>query len=134
MSYNVSLACSSFHGQVRPATDSLPSNNLKIAPSEYLLTPSSARAQSTSWMINKLPPTILSSRAEYASLINPISSEGAEDGDEAVSRQPLDGEDDSVDASLALSLVEVEFEFESDAIGKNLAMPSLSWSGLIDFT
>jgi len=45
--------------------------------------------------------------------------------------RPLD-DDDGVDASSALSLVEVEFAFESDAIGKNLAMPSLNWSGLMD--
>jgi hypothetical protein len=35
--------------------------------------------------------------------------------------KPLD-DDEGVDASL----------LESDAIGKNLAMPSLSWSGLMD--
>jgi len=46
--------------------------------------------------------------------------------------RPLDDGDDGVDASSALSLVEVEFAFESDAIGKNLAMPSLNWSGLMD--
>ena len=35
--------------------------------------------------------------------------------------RPLD-DDEGVDASL-----------ESDAMGKNLAMPSLSWPGLMDF-
>ena len=44
--------------------------------------------------------------------------------------RPLDDDEDAV-ASTSL-LLELAFEFESDAIGKNLAMPSLSWSGLMD--
>jgi hypothetical protein len=39
-------------------------------------------------------------------------------------RRPLDDDDEGVDASTS-------FEFESDATGKNLAMPSLSWCGLM---
>jgi hypothetical protein len=74
-------------------------------------------------MINKLPPTIRSSRVECVSLINAISSRRARRIGTRVFRGKLLDDDEGVDASL----------LESDAIGKNLAMPSLSWSGLMDF-